>query len=86
MFRTYFMKYEKEWDKGVRLILLAARKAVQESPEFSPFELVFGRTVRGPLKHLKEQLLLEETSMNWLDYVSDLHDNCAQLPSWPKKT
>ena len=34
-----------------------ARESVQESLGFSPFELVFGHTVRGPLKLLKEKLL-----------------------------
>ena len=46
------------------------REAVQEALGFSPFELVFGRTVRGPLKLLKEKWLNDETDTNLFDYVS----------------
>jgi hypothetical protein len=54
MMRTYCDHYEKYWDGGVHLVLFAAREAVQESLDFSPFELVFGHTVRGLSKLLKE--------------------------------
>lgn len=50
MLKTYRYQYEKDWDEGVNLVLFAAREAVQESLGFSPFEVVFGQTVRGPLK------------------------------------
>ena len=35
------------------------------------FELVFGRTVRGPLKLLEEKWLNDENNTNLLDYVSN---------------
>ena len=57
MIRIYCLDFEKDWDEGVHLLLLAARETVQETLGFSPFELVFGRTVRGPLKLLKEKWL-----------------------------
>ena len=50
MIRTYCYDTEKDWDEGVHLLLFAARESVQESLGFSPFKLVFGHTVRGPLK------------------------------------
>ena len=44
---------------------------MQESLGFSPFELVFGHSVRGPLKLLKENWLDDgESTLNLLDYVS----------------
>ena len=70
MIRTYCLEYKKDWDEGVHMLLFAAREAVQESLGFSPFELVFGHTVCGPLKLLKEKWLCEETNLNLLDYVS----------------
>ena len=70
MIRTYCLDFEKDWDEGVHLLLFAAREAVHETLGFSPFELVFGRTVRGPLKLLKEKWLNEENDTNLLDYVS----------------
>jgi hypothetical protein len=50
MMRTYCYQYEKDLDKGVHLVSFVAREAVQETLDFSCFELVFGHTVRGPLK------------------------------------
>ncbi len=35
-------------------VLLAYREAKKESPGFSQFELLYGRTVRGPMQILKE--------------------------------
>ena len=57
MIRTYCFNTEKDWDEGVHLLLFAARESVQESLGFSPFELVFGHTVRGPLKLLQEKFI-----------------------------
>ena len=54
MIHHYCLQYEKHWDQGIHLLLFAIREAVQESLSFSPFELVFGCTVNGPLKLLKE--------------------------------
>lgn len=53
MIRTYCYDTEKDWDEGVHLLLFATRESVQESLGFSPFKVVFGHTVRGPLKLLK---------------------------------
>ena len=60
MLRTYCLENNCDWDQGVHLLLFAARESVQESLGFSPFELVFSRTVRGPLKLLKEAWLAED--------------------------
>jgi len=77
MIRTYCLKEEKEWDEGVHLLLFAVHESIQESLGFSPFELVFGRVVRGPLKVLKETWLTEDLRSNILDYVSDLHERAS---------
>ena len=70
MIRTYCFDSNKDWDEGVHLLLFAVRETVQESLGFSPFELVFGHPVRGPLKSLKEKWLEEKTEINLLEYVS----------------
>ena len=38
----------KDWDRYIDAMLFAYREARQESMGFSPFELLYGRTVRGP--------------------------------------
>ena len=54
------------------MLLSAVRESVQESLGFSPFELVFEHTVRGPLKLMKEKFLSSNNSpLNLLQYVSD---------------
>ena len=53
------------------MVLFAARESIQEALGFSLFEIVFGQTVRGRLKLLKEAWLGEETTMNLLNHVSD---------------
>ena len=56
------------------MLLFTARGVVQESLGFSPFELVFGHTVEGPRKLLKEKLLVDdESSVNLFQYISDFH-------------
>ncbi|KAL0186267.1 hypothetical protein M9458_017937, partial [Cirrhinus mrigala] len=59
----------KDWDEGLPLLLFAVRESVQESLGFSPAELVFGHTVRGPLKMLQESWVSDEKmECNVLDY------------------
>ena len=44
----------KDWDKLIPYLLFAYREVPQASTGFSPFELLYGRPVRGPLDVLKE--------------------------------
>lgn len=79
MMRTYCLETEKNWDDGVHLLLFAARESVQESLGFSPFELVFGHTVRGPLNLLKEKLLSDSgNSFDLSQYVSDFRTKLSK--------
>ena len=79
MIRSYCFDTEKDWDEGIHLLLFAVRESVQESLGFSPFELVFGHTVRGPLKLLKQKFLsTDDSSLNLLQYVSDFKDRLSK--------
>ena len=79
MIRPYCFDAEKDWDKGLHLLLFAEKEFVQESLGFSPFELVFGHTVRGPLKLLKEKILSDDdSSLNLLKYVSDFKNRLSK--------
>lgn len=44
----------KDWDKYINSLLFAYREVPQESTGFSPFELLYGRSVRGPMTIHKE--------------------------------
>lgn len=74
MIRTYCVDQLGEWDKSVPFLLFAIRDSVCESTGFSPFELVYGHEVRGPLKLVKEKFLAEEPDRNVLDYVCEFKE------------
>jgi len=75
MLRCYCTDSGKNWDEGVPLVLFGAREVIQESLGFSPFELVYGHVVRGPLLLCKEKMLGEmKGPQNLLQYVSDFKD------------
>lgn len=74
MLRTYCLEYSNDWDEGVHLLLFAVREVVQESLGFSPAELVFAHTVRGPLKLLQEKWVGHSEPQNLLDYVCNFRE------------
>lgn len=45
-------------------MLFAAEESVLKSFGFSPFQVVFGHEVSGPLKLLKEKCLTETSALN----------------------
>ena len=61
MLRT-LVKETNQWEDLIPWILFASRDAIQASLGFSPFQLVFGHNVRGPLKLIKERW----TGLNFL--------------------
>lgn len=86
MLRAYCFHFERDWDDGVPLVLFAVRKAAQESLGFSSSELVFGHTVCGPLKLLKDKWLPEKnTPKNVPNYVSDFCFRLHRVPELAKK-
>ena len=74
MMRTYCTENKKDWDEGIHLLLFASRESVQDSLGYSPSELIFGHTVRGPLKLLKEQFMSEDKPHDLLTYVCTFKD------------
>ena len=54
----------KEWDRYVGPLLFAYREIPQESTGFSPFELLYGRTIRGPLQILQDLWTREDSDSN----------------------
>ena len=80
MIQSYCFDTEKDWDEGVHLLLFAVRESVQESLGFSPFELVFGHSVRGPLKLLKEKMMCSDAPpLNLLQYVTETKERLEKV-------
>ena len=79
MLKCFCLEFQRDWDEGVPFALFAVREVVQESLGFSPSELVFGHTVRGPLKLLKESWLAEPKGCPSLsDYVSNMRSRLSR--------
>ncbi|XP_069945022.1 uncharacterized protein [Cherax quadricarinatus] len=62
MMRSFCMHFPTDWDESLPLLLFSVRETVQESTGYSPFELIFGHNVRGPLRVLKEGWMGEDVS------------------------
>jgi transposase InsO family protein len=54
MLRRLCADRPKDWDRYLGALLFAYREVPQESLGFSPFELLFGRAIRGPMAILRE--------------------------------
>ena len=66
-----------DWDRYVPAVLFAYREVPQESLGFSPFELVYGRTVRGPIEILQQVWTEERASdevQSTYGYVMELRE------------
>ena len=63
-----------DWDKELPYALFAIRSIPNESVGFSPFQLIFGHCVRGPLDVVREHWEGDSPDVNVLDYVSTLQE------------
>ena len=54
MLKKLCAEQPRQWHRFINALLFAYREVPQESTGFSPFELLYGRTARGPMHILKE--------------------------------
>ena len=81
MLRRLCNEQPKQWHRYVNALLFAYREVPQESTGFAPFELLYGRTVRGPMLILKELWTQEGTAdevKNSYQYVFELWDRIEE--------
>ncbi|KAL9958151.1 hypothetical protein ACROYT_G035126 [Oculina patagonica] len=67
----------KQWHRYINPLLFAYREVPQESTGFAPFELLYGRAVRGPMYILKElwtKEVEEPEVKNSYQYVFELRE------------
>ena len=55
MLKRFVSRNQKDWDQYLPYLLSAYCEVPQETTGFSPFELLYGRQVRGPLDVLREE-------------------------------
>ena len=74
MLRKMASEKPKEWDRYIPAILFAYREIPNESTVFSPYELLYGRTLHGPVTILREVWTgfgREQEVQNTYQYVLD---------------
>jgi hypothetical protein len=80
MLKRMCIDHPREWDRYLPAVLFAYREVPHASSGFSPFELLYGRTVRGPLQVLKQLWTKEEMcgeKRTIAEYVVDLRNRIA---------
>ena len=81
MLRRMCAERPKDWDKYLPALLFAIREVPQESLGFSPFELLYGRSVRGPMAILRELWSGEvnnEQVLSTYQFVIELRERLEQ--------
>ena len=80
MLRKMATEEGKDWDRLLPYLLFAYREVPQASTGFSPFELLYGRNVRGPLDILKESWEASTRSMeSVVSYVLMVQERLEKL-------
>jgi transposase InsO family protein len=70
----------KDWDKLIPYLLFAYREVPQDSTGFSPFELLYGRAVRGPLDVIKDSWIASEKSdESIVSYILHIREKLAAM-------
>ena len=80
--KTLLKKYSGEesenWDQELPYLLFAVRSIPNDSLGMSPFELVFGHNVRGPLDVVREHWEGETPDVNLLEFVSESREKLVK--------
>ena len=81
LLKKFCIESESDWDEGVDFLLFVIREVPCESLAISPFEMLYGHKVRGPLQIVKDKLMdsvqVEETTVN--QYIQKLKGNIEKI-------
>jgi len=81
MIKKLCLERPSDWDRYLEPALFAYREVKQDSLGFSPFELLYGRTVRGPMTILRElwtKDIPNDEVQSTYQYVFDLRNRLEQ--------
>ena len=82
MLKCYSDETAKDWDKTIPYVLFAYREAKHETTGLSPFEMLYGRHVRGPLSIVKEEwedLKPEDVKQSAISYILDARERLKKM-------
>ena len=80
MIKKLCQEQPRDWDRYLPAVLFAYREVPQVSTGFSPFEMLYGRTLRGPMQILQE-LWTKEVSgemRNTYQYILDVRNRLEE--------
>ncbi|XP_078246380.1 uncharacterized protein LOC144588118 [Pogona vitticeps] len=74
MIRAYLAENPNNWDQKLQSLLFAYRSVPQASTGFSPFELLFGRKMKGPLDLIKQnwEQITQDDPQDVVTYIDTL--------------
>lgn len=81
MIKKLCLERPVDWDRYLEPALFAYREVKQDSLGFSPFELIYGRTIRGPMAILRElwsKDVPDEDLQSTYQYVFDLRNRMEE--------
>ena len=81
LLRKFCVETGHDWDESLDLLLFVIREVPSESLGMSPFEMMFGHRVRGPLQILKDKLMNDESVdlIPVVKYVEKLKMNLTKI-------
>ena len=80
MLRKFVSRNQKDWDEYLPYLLFAYREVPQETTGFSPFELLYGHHVRGPLDVLREDWTGDRgIAVPVATYVIEMRERLAEM-------
>ena len=81
MLRKLTLEQPKKWDTFLPALLFAYREVPQNSTGVSPFEMLYGRKVKGPMQILREIWTMEDLPHQMktsAEYVLDLRNQIGE--------
>ena len=71
---------QRNWDDCLPYLLFACREAPCSATGFSPFELIFGKQVRGPLDILRQSWMPSKTTkQSSAEWLLELRDDLTEM-------
>ena len=79
MLRKVLRGEKRDWNTVSLYVLFAYQEVSQATVGFSPFKLLYGRNVRGPLDVLQEEWIQnQEAETDILPYVTNIRDRMEE--------
>ncbi|XP_069180281.1 uncharacterized protein [Procambarus clarkii] len=85
LLRIYCAEEGSSWDEALPFVLFAIRDAVVESLGFTPFQLVYGHSMRSPVGALKKQLTVDRPKVGVGRYVKTFRERLSRARDLAKE-